>query len=108
MEKVIAVLSTTVLPLDGVYSVCTIQEGEEKPDVKGVPHFIGHPSTKALVEQLGAIQAPTRLFAGLKLGEKAVALSIKQGRSSRKDIGKTVDQVVTFDDLECRIIERLR
>lgn len=41
--NIVAVLSTTVLPLDGVYKVFRVHEA---PDIKGVPHYIGHPATK--------------------------------------------------------------
>ncbi|MDD5487229.1 MAG: hypothetical protein PHW65_06725, partial [Dehalococcoidales bacterium] len=68
-RKFAAVLSTTVLPLDGIYKVETTQEDI---DLTGVPHYIGHPDTKAIVESLGAVQAESRLFSGLQPGEKAV------------------------------------
>ena len=42
-----AVLSTTILPLDGNYSVKTIKD----IDITGVPHYIGHPATKEIVEK---------------------------------------------------------
>ena len=42
--KLQAVLSTTVLPLDGVYQVETLPAGN-LPDIVGVPHYIGHPDT---------------------------------------------------------------
>ena len=64
----VAVLSTTVLPLDGVYSVQTLAAGNI-PDLAGVPHYIGHPDTKVIVESLGAVQAPSKLFAGLQPGD---------------------------------------
>lgn len=100
-----AVLSTTVLPLDGVYQVRTL---EYLPDINGVPHYIGHPATKAIVEQLGAIEAPSKLFQGLEVGEAAVCFAIKQGRSNRKDEGFTTPhQEVTIDDLSIREIIRL-
>ncbi len=41
-KKFIAVLSTTVLSLDGVYKVETAQE---VPELTGVPHYIGRPDT---------------------------------------------------------------
>jgi len=100
-----AVLSTTVLPIDGIYQVRTL---ESLPDIKGCPHYIGHPSTKVIVEQLGAVEAASKLFNGLEVGEAAVCFAIKQGRSSRKDEGFTTPhQEVTIDDLSVREIIRL-
>ena len=104
-NKLVAVLSTTILPEDGTYTVKTVDLSSV--DINGVPHFIGHPSTKEIVEKLGAIPAESKLFPGLKPNESAVCFAIKQGMSSRAEIGKTVDQEVTPDMLSVRIISRL-
>jgi len=105
-KNIKAILSTTVLPLDGVYRVTTLSEGE-RVDIEGVPHYIGHPATREIVESLGAIKAESNLFTGLMPGEIAVCFPIAQGKSSRASEGKTIDQDVTWDDLVVRIIERL-
>jgi hypothetical protein len=103
--KPVAILSTTVLPLDGVYRVETLQEA---PDLRGVPHYIGHPTTKEIVEGLGAVQAETKLFSGLQVGETAVALAIAQGKSTRFRDGFTnPHQDVGMEDLSVRLITRL-
>ena len=103
---VVAVLTTTVLPIDGIYRVETV---DDVPIIqKGTPHYIGHPATAGIVEKmLGATRAPSNLFLGLLPGESALVVSIKQGRSSRKTEGKTVDQDVTIDDLSFRILSRI-
>ncbi len=101
-----AVLSTTVLPVDGIYEVVTLPKGEI-PDIAGVPHYIGHPATKEIVESLGAVPAESKLFGGLEKGEEAVCFSIQQGKSSRAENGFTVHQDVTLDDLSVRVIRRL-
>ena len=101
-----AILSTTVLPVDGVYRVQTLPSGQI-PSLVGVPHYIGHPDTQRIVESLGAVPAPTKLFPGLDVGEQAVCFPIQQGKSSRVDLGKTVDQAVSMDDLQIRVITRL-
>lgn len=103
----VAVLSTTVLPLDGVYRVQTLPPGEI-PALVGVPHYIGHPDTKAIVEELGAVPAPTKLFPGLAVGEQAICFPIAQGKSARAVDGFTSPhQSVSFDDLQVRVITRL-
>ncbi len=100
-----AVLPTTVLPKDGIYQVRTL---ETLPDITGVPHYIGHPATKVIVEQLGAVEASSKLFQGLDVGEAVVCFAIKQGRSTRKDDGFTTPhQEVNIDDLSVREIIRL-
>ena len=102
----VAVLSTTVLPLDGTYEVVTIDP--ERVDITGVPHYIGHPATKEIVEKLGAVQAESKLFPGLEPGEMAVCFSIAQGKSTRaKDGFTSPHQDVGKADLICRVIRRL-
>jgi len=103
-KNIVAILSTTILPLDGTYSVKT---SSEVPDIVGILHYIGHPSTKEIVENLGAVKADTNLFQGLGIGESALAFSIKQGQSSRKTEGFTVHQDTSLDILDCRIITRI-
>jgi len=103
----VAVLSTTVLPLDGTYRVQTLPPGEI-PSLVGVPHYIGHPDTKAIVESLGAVPAPTKLFPGQAVGEQVICFPIAQGRSSRAVDGFTSPhQAVDLADLQVRVITRL-
>lgn len=105
--KPVAVLSTTVLPVDGVYQVQTLPPGEI-PSLSGVPHYIGHPDTKAIVESLGAVPAPSKLFGGLAVGEQAICFPIAQGRSTRAVEGFTTPhQNVDLSDLQIRVITRL-
>ena len=100
-----AVLSTTVLPLDGTYKVATLASC---PELSGIPHYIGHPDTKAIVESLGAVQAPTKLFSWLQHGERAICFPIQQGRSSRAIDGFTSPhQAVKLKDLQVRVITRI-
>jgi len=102
-----AVLSTTVLPKDGIYKVSTLEEGKTV-EIAGIPHYIGHPATKQIVEELGAVPAPSKLFEGLEVGEVALAFAIKQGRSNRaRDGFSSPHQEVGFDDLQVRVMERL-
>lgn len=101
------VLSTTVLPLDGTYKVETLPTGQ-LPEIAGVPHYIGHPDTRDIVESLGAVQAQERLFSGLRVGEQAVCFPIQQGRSNRAVDGFTnPHQAVDLSDLQVRVITRL-
>lgn len=105
--KIVAILSTTVLPLDGTYAVVTLPKGSI-PDLSGVPHYIRHPDTKNIVESLGAIAAPTNLFAGLGVREQAVCFPITQGLSSRVTEGVTTpNQSVDLGMLSVRVITRL-
>lgn len=105
MKGIIAVLSTTVIPVDGTYIIETIKK---VPEIRGVPSYIGHPDTKKIVEDLGAIPATTKLFKGLKVGESAIAFAIKQDKSTRNQKGYTENhQNVTIDDLSVRIVTRI-
>lgn len=106
-----AILSTTVIPLDGVYKVGTYG-GESlepiKAAIKDVPHYIGHPSTKEIVEGLGAVPAPSKLFTGLLVGQVAYCFSITQGKSDRSQGGTAINQEVGIGDLTIRIVERIQ
>lgn len=128
--KPVAILSTTVCPLDGVYEIYTFNVFET--DFKGpfktieahhpkskdryykvsfskVPHYIGHPDTKNIVESLGAIPAQSKLFPGLQPGEQALCFSISQGKSNRANNGVTnPNQSVNLSDLDIRVITRLQ
>jgi len=106
VRKPVAILSTTILPLDGSYQIKTLTE---IPDITGILHYIGHPTTKEIVENLGAVKAPTNLFEGLKeSGEYAICFSIKQGMSSRKEEGfSNPHQEVDITMLDVRMIARI-
>lgn len=105
--KYTAVLSTTVIPLDGTYRVSTLPHGSQ-PDLSGIPHYCGHPDTAEIMESFGAVKAPTKLFPGLQVGEIALCVPIAQGKSTRAINGFTTPhQNVTLAELELREIERI-
>lgn len=104
-NEVVAILSTTVLPKDGLYDVRTFSA---VPVLHGLPHYCGHPATAAIIENLGAIKAESKLFSGLEVGQAAISCSIKQGQSTRaKDGFTSPHQDVTDENLEFRLITRL-
>lgn len=115
--KIVAILSTTVLPLDGTYTVKTTNNGSPEQNNErleilqsliGVNHYIGHPDTKAIVEGLGGIQSPCKLFTGLQIGQSAICFPIKQGLSSRSAEGFTLHQAITeMDTLDVKILTRI-
>jgi hypothetical protein len=101
---IVAVLSTVVVPLDGTYQVQTLASA---PNITGTPHYVGHPDTKGIVEELGAIPANSKLFYGLQVGESAACFPIKQGKSNRSQGGTAVNQAVTIEDLDIRLVTRI-
>ena len=105
MTPIVAILTTTVCPIDGTYRVETLATRPES--LTGIPHYVGHPATRAIVEAMGAVKAPSNLFSGLGIGETALVVSIKQGRSTRAQTGVTVDQEITLDDLDFRALTRI-
>jgi len=112
MAKFVAILSTTILPVDGTYSVRTLQGAERQTcleSLAGVPNYIGHPDTKVMVEALGATPPPSKLFQGLEIGQSAVCLPIKQGLSDRAKLGYTNPHQVIEDlgTLDVRVLTRL-
>lgn len=93
---IVAVLSTSVMPKDGVYSIYTIPR--KAVHIEGVPHYIGHPCTKRIIEEMGAVQASNRSFKGLR---------IKHERNKREHRYTRANQNVTVDDLCFRVLKRL-
>lgn len=110
-DRPVAVLSTTVLPLDGVYQISRVpvQEALEALRRKfiGTRHYVGHPATKRLLEEYGCLQASVKLFPGIEIGEWCLCFPIKQGQSDRSQGGTTVNQETSIDNLECRIVWRI-
>jgi len=123
----VAVLTTTVLPLDGTYEVRTLdiwgtpdgqlervdqergysQPVDPDPFFLGVPHYVGHPSTAKIVEGWGAVKADSPLFSGLQPGEVAVVVSLR--RSNRGENNRrTIDQEVSPVNLMFRIVKRIK
>lgn len=104
-NRFVAVLSSPVLVVDGTYSIETIIE---IPDLEGVEHYIGHLSTRLIVEKKGAIKASTNIFKGLEVNQSAICFTLKKGFGSREKEGITVNQEVSIEDLQVRILTRLK
>jgi hypothetical protein len=101
-----AILSTTVLPLDGVYRVETLALFNEKM-LDGVPHYVGHPDTKEQLEFYGAVKAPSNLFGGLQVGESCLCVPLAKPRdngNSNMNVEKTLS---SYKDLSFRVLTRL-
>ncbi len=103
--NVVAITSTSILPLDGSYEIHKLAE---VPKLDGLKHYIGHPATANIIEKLGAVKSETKLFKGLEIGESQLTFAIKQGMSDRSNGGTAINQDVTIDMLEVRVITRLK
>lgn len=70
-----AILSSTVVR-PGTWEVKEVPMASVQ--FQGVTHFVGHPSTKALLESLGAVPSPSRQFDvdGLTVGESFLAVPL--------------------------------
>lgn len=100
--KVVAVLSSTVINVSGNYDV---EVGVSMPEIQGLTHYVGHPDTRKVVEELGAKYAGQgELFKGLEVGESFVAVPLANpDRSS----GWTVDQALeSIDQLRVTLVTR--
>ena len=96
-----AILSTTLLQQNGTY---TYEQMDTPPDVTGVPHYVGHPATRHLLDKAGAVYTPG-LFGGINPGESFVVAQLKD---ARKGQAFTVDQPgVGPDDLKWGRVTRL-
>lgn len=105
--KTAAICSSTILPNDGTYRVRRFAAVRTPDFFACVPHYIGHPATKNIIENMGAIPSESKLFTGLEIGQRMITCSIKQGRSNRTGGGTAINQEVCFDDLDFRVVERI-
>ena len=105
-NKVVAVLSTSVMPKDGTYSIHTISKN--KVDLEGLPHYVGHPCTKKIIEDMGAVPAEGNTFHGLEVGEEAICVPIKHRKNKREHRFTKANQVVSLKDLCFRILKRIK
>lgn len=110
MAQAVAVLSSTVLSLDGTYTVQTL-DGPPVVDgasaVAGLPHYVGHPATAAVLDAAGAVHTKG-LFPGLQVGQAFYACSLAQPRNGGAD-SHTSHQAVNdpLNDLVWRLVTRV-
>jgi len=85
----VAILSSTVINVSGEYSV---EVGIAMPEnIKGLPHYVGHPDTRKLIDTLGAEYQEGKLFNGLAVGESFLAVPLA---NPKREAGWTVDQAL--------------
>ncbi len=100
--SVVAILSTTLLQKTGTYvfTELTTMPGH----LQGLPHYVGHPATRYLLDKAGAIYTPG-LFNGLDVGQSFYTAQLKD---PRKGQAFTVDNPnVTLDDLKRGLVTRI-
>ena len=96
-----AILSTTVLT-EGTFTCREVSF--DSVDLKGVPSYVGHPDTKALLERMGAVTTPG-LFDGLQVGECFLAVPLA---NNKREAGWTVDQAIQgLGDLKAKLVVRV-
>lgn len=100
-EKFTAILSSTVLT-DGTFKCETIPFPK---GLAGTPHYVGHPATKALLEALGAVPAPTKLFGGLEVDQSFLAVPLANNPRAE---GYTADTAVSdVGQLTAKVVTRI-
>ena len=102
--KIVAVLSSTVINVSGVYEV---KVGVPMPDVKGLPSYVGHPDTAKLLEHLEVVPQPKgALFSGLEPGDSFLAVPLA---NPDRSAGWTVDQaLVGIESLRVTLVTRVK
>lgn len=100
--NVVAALSSTVMNVSGTYRV---EVGLPMPtSLGGLPHYIGHPSTKEVLDAMGAEKVPG-LFDGLQIGESFLAFPIQ---NPRKDAEWTLDRALeSVDEIRVTLVTRI-
>lgn len=99
---IVAGLSSTVINRRGTYEVEVDLAMPES--LAGVPHYVGHPSTKAVLDSLGA-EKVAGLFGGLEVGESFLAFPIVNPRG---DAEWTLDRALASrDELRVTLVTRI-
>ncbi len=105
--RLVAILSSVVATEDGVYKVRTKRFEEVKSLVHGLTHYVGHVSTRELLERLGAVRSSSPFFRGLRVGESALVVTLRRN-TSREVKGFTTGVFgVKPEDLRFRILTRV-
>ena len=103
MSNIIAILSSTILT-EGDYRYTTL---DHTPSVEGVPHYVGHPTTRSVLDGLGAIHTPG-LFAGLQPGQSVFVCKLGPSAMAAARVGgTTAEYAATPDDLEWGRLTRI-
>jgi hypothetical protein len=96
-----AILSTMLLQADGTYEYKALSD---TPEIRDIPHYVGHPATKHLLDQAGAVYVQG-LFSGLQPGE---GFYVAQLKDPRKGQAFTKDNPnVEPGDLKWGVVRRL-
>lgn len=97
-----AILSTTLISRAGTYRV---EELPAVPDLAGVPHYVGHPDTRRLLEAIGATYTPG-MFGGLEPGESFLAARLK-APERKGEAGSVPNQTARAEDLQFLRVTRV-
>jgi hypothetical protein len=107
---VAAIVTATILPIDGVYEIFTLRFRRthrwDRDSLAGIPHFMGHQSTRRILERLGSIKSEANMYRGQEIGDVVISVSIRPGAHPRRYLGKTAEAIVSMDDLQWRRITR--
>lgn len=104
INTIVAALSSTVINVTGEYRV---EVGISVPNsLEGIPHYVGHPDTAAVLNRLGAVAQPKgSMFGGLEIGQSFVAVPLQNPDRSG---GWTVDQALaSVDQLRVTLVTRI-
>lgn len=97
----VAILSSTVLT-PGTFQA---KEIPFPASLEGIPHYIGHPATRALIEALDAEKAPDALFGGLEVGQSYLAVPLQR---NPREGGYTQDVAISdISELKAMLVTRI-
>lgn len=99
---IVAILSSTVLT-QGTFEC---REAPIPADLTGMPSYVGHPDTAALLTRLGAApQLKGALFGGLEVGQSFLAVPLA---NPDRSVGWTVDTcVASLDQIRAKLVTRI-
>lgn len=101
------IMSTTILPVDGTYIRREIPMTNALMNMNGKQHYVGHPATKQLLEDQGAIYIPGKLER-LTVGQKALCVPLASSPRETGQRGNVFDiEISDFTALKAILIERI-
>ena len=106
--NIACVMPYHITTVDGVYKSYTLKSVTDLPDLRGCPHYVGHPYTRAILEKhLGVVHEKGK-FEGLKVGESFLATPLKSLENLEMVKGWSEDQQVdSIDELKLILITKI-
>ena len=103
--NIVCVMSSPVIIGDGTFKSYALKSVTDLPDLRGCPHYVGHPYTRAILEKELGVTHQKGKFGGLKVGESFLAtplINLERARGWSED-----QQVDSLNELKLILITKI-